>query len=402
MLTKRNKEILVLAESFFLHEKNGLARVAWDVSNALTELGNTVTLACLSNTEIDAQVYGKRLTAVTAKRPRVSSWNPFNPLIRIRSLEKSLGRITKQQQWDAIVCHGTYTTLAAYRLVARAIPLFRIVHSPAPYEQYISWRHDSATTAMRLASLPLLHYLEQKSLEVTAANTCLSLYTKNLIERLYGVRIARKTALIPHWPSIHPSSPKALTAHGRRHPTRSQPTVLCVRALNHRCGVLQFVRELTKKNSARSFTLVVIGKGPLHKQINDAFGLLPKNISPKLVPEVTDVMLSHYYAMADVSIIPSISLEGFGLPALESLSAGTPVLATSVGALPEILSRFKPSLLSPQNNIEHLTQNLLDCLNKPTSLPSPAECMKYTNSHFNKAENAARYDELLGGSSHFT
>jgi glycosyltransferase involved in cell wall biosynthesis len=44
------------------------------------------------------------------------------------------------------------------------------------------------------------------------------------------------------------------------------------------------------------------------------------------------------YRTATVVVVPSL-FEGFGLPAIEGLAAGTPVVATRAGALPEVLGR---------------------------------------------------------------
>ena len=50
-----------------------------------------------------------------------------------------------------------------------------------------------------------------------------------------------------------------------------------------------------------------------------------------------DEVLATLYRGAAAVLVPSHS-EGFGLPALEALGHGTPVVASSGGALPEVLS----------------------------------------------------------------
>jgi glycosyltransferase involved in cell wall biosynthesis len=46
--------------------------------------------------------------------------------------------------------------------------------------------------------------------------------------------------------------------------------------------------------------------------------------------------LVHQYASHDVAVVPSL-YEGFGLPAAEAMACGLPVVATSAGALPEVV-----------------------------------------------------------------
>ena len=56
----------------------------------------------------------------------------------------------------------------------------------------------------------------------------------------------------------------------------------------------------------------------------------------KLVGYVADDQLCSYYQAADVFIFPSL-YEGFGLPVLESMACGTPVLAGNNSSLPEVM-----------------------------------------------------------------
>jgi glycosyltransferase involved in cell wall biosynthesis len=54
----------------------------------------------------------------------------------------------------------------------------------------------------------------------------------------------------------------------------------------------------------------------------------------RLLGHVDDALLPGLYAGADAFVLPS-RYEGFGLPVLEAMAAGTPVVTTHAGALPE-------------------------------------------------------------------
>ncbi|MFD2739618.1 glycosyltransferase family 4 protein [Sulfitobacter aestuarii] len=56
----------------------------------------------------------------------------------------------------------------------------------------------------------------------------------------------------------------------------------------------------------------------------------------RLLGRVSDAVLRGLYARADGFVFPSLN-EGFGIPPLEAMACGTPVLAARAGALPEVL-----------------------------------------------------------------
>ena len=82
--------------------------------------------------------------------------------------------------------------------------------------------------------------------------------------------------------------------------------------------------------------LVVIGRlkeGSAVPALIDSLGL---DGAVAFVSGVTDERIVELYAEAQVSVVPSL-YEGFSLPAAEAMACGVPVVATTGGALPEVV-----------------------------------------------------------------
>ena len=82
--------------------------------------------------------------------------------------------------------------------------------------------------------------------------------------------------------------------------------------------------------------LVVIGRlkeGSAVPALIDSLGL---DGAVEFVTGVTDERIVELYAQAQAAIVPSL-YEGFSLPAIEAMACGVPVVATTGGALPEVV-----------------------------------------------------------------
>jgi glycosyltransferase involved in cell wall biosynthesis len=76
-----------------------------------------------------------------------------------------------------------------------------------------------------------------------------------------------------------------------------------------------------------------------------------------------DATLAALFRRAEVIAYPSL-VEGFGMPALEALASGTPLVTTSGSALEEIVG--DAGLLVPPANVDALAQALTTVLDDPT------------------------------------
>lgn len=164
---------------------------------------------------------------------------------------------------------------------------------------------------------------------------------------------------------------------------QDRPTLLCVRRLVRRMGLeslIESMRAVLAKHPEA--LLLVAGKGPISEELGELIQRRGLRNSVRLLGFVPDEDLPIAYRAADLSIVPTQSLEGFGLIIPESFASGTPALVTPVGGMPEVVRGLDPGLILQGAKTEDLAAGLLSALDNPSGLPSDAVCQAYARERF--------------------
>ncbi len=101
-------------------------------------------------------------------------------------------------------------------------------------------------------------------------------------------------------------------------------------------------RYLTKQHPNTPIRLVLAGDGPERHRLEAMTKSLNGNHRVLLPGHISD--LRGYYAMADLMVLPSHT-EGSPNVLLEAMAAGLPIVATSVGGVPEIVCHGQSAIL---------------------------------------------------------
>ena len=88
------------------------------------------------------------------------------------------------------------------------------------------------------------------------------------------------------------------------------------------------------------------------------------------------------YRAANFSVVPTVALEGFGLIVVESLAAGTPVLGTPIGGIPEILNPFSEDLVFEGHQPDQLAEGIIEALSGDRILPTSQACLQYVRENY--------------------
>jgi glycosyltransferase involved in cell wall biosynthesis len=90
-----------------------------------------------------------------------------------------------------------------------------------------------------------------------------------------------------------------------------------------------------------------------HRSATDSLKALARSFgveSVRFIERVSDQELIAFYNMASVFLFPSI-YEGFGLPPLEAMACGVPVIASNASCLPEVLGDA-PRTVDPDDSVD--------------------------------------------------
>jgi glycosyltransferase involved in cell wall biosynthesis len=180
-----------------------------------------------------------------------------------------------------------------------------------------------------------------------------------------------------------------------------RPQLFCIRRLVSRMGLEDLIDAMfVVRQSVPDVLLTIAGKGPLEAALRARISARGLADHVKLVGFVADDALPLWYRSADVTVVPTVTLEGFGLTTAESLASGTPVLVTPVGGLPEAVAPLSENLVLPSVGFHAIGTGIVDALLGRRELPDAQACRDYARARFDHPVIAAQvadvYREALG------
>ncbi|WP_216899613.1 glycosyltransferase family 4 protein [Nocardia alni] len=311
--------------------------------------------------------------------PGARSWGPTGAttLHRVRTAFLDRRELRRNTVLDRHFC--LYGPLATSRY--RHLPLVVHFHGPWAAESRLAGERDRSVRAKYL--LERLRYARADRFIV------LSEHFRDLLIADYHVH-ADRISVVPPGVELPPET----TTHTVTHHDSTR-TVLCVRRLERRMGIDVLLRcwpsVVDEHPEAR---LVIVGTGTAETLLREqARGL----DSVTFTGYVEDTRLADLYARAELTVVPSLALEGFGLVALASLAAGRAPIVTDCGGLPDSVRGLDDSLIVPAGDADALAARITSALHG--ARPTAPQCR--THAERFSWDTAARrhvalYAELAG------
>lgn len=206
---------------------------------------------------------------------------------------------------------------------------------------------------------------------------------RDVLCKEYGVP-ADRVHVIPGGVEVEKFHPMSVVeARQRLVWPQKQKIIVCVRRLARRMGlenlIEAFANATVEHPDAR---LMIGGMGPLREELEQQVLHLGLSKQVQFLGFIPEKSLASVYAAADLSIVPSSALEGFGLISLESLACGTPVLVTPVGGLPDTVNGLPGDLVLKGTSVDHLEEGLRGWLDGTLHLPSREACREHVMNRF--------------------
>jgi phosphatidylinositol alpha-1,6-mannosyltransferase len=132
-------------------------------------------------------------------------------------------------------------------------------------------------------------------------------------------------------------------------------------------GVRYLIKAMPKiLASEPKAVLTVVGDGPEKAALGGLVDELGLTSQVSFVGAVSNEKLHDHYTRSDVFVAPSIrdregDTEALGVVILEAAASGTPIVATVVGGIPDIVTSYETGLLAEAANSDELAEAIL-CL----------------------------------------
>jgi glycogen synthase len=274
--------------------------------------------------------------AVAARDPRHAKF--FSTMLQDLAMSGALADV------DVVHCHTWYTHFAGCLVKQlQGVPLVLTTHSLEPHRP---WKVEQLGTAYHASS-----FIERTAYQNADGVVAVSRAMKHDVQELYGVP-ADRVRVIHNGIDLHQyrpaPDPGVLAAHGIG---PDEPFVLFVGRITRQKGIVHLVNAIPH---LRSGVKVVLCAGApdtpeIAREMQAAVEQArARSASPiawieQMLPREQVIAL---YTHAALFVCPSV-YEPFGIINLEAMACETPVVASAVGGIPEVVDDEVTGLLVP-------------------------------------------------------
>jgi len=365
----------MLAVATFSHPDHfgGAERVVADVTAGLAARGHEVTLV---TSRVGAAPAEEHRDGVRRLRYAVDRRSPARFYRSVVAGVRGTLATLEPRAFDVVHLHQMLSAVAALApgSATRRLPALFSFYAPYHLEYLARFRDgggDGAVPARARAVAAMLRLGDRYALGRADRVLVLSEFCRGQVAEL-APAVAPGASVAPAGVDLSRFRPAADEAERHAAARRlglpaDAPLVVTVRRLVERMGLPDLV-EAARRLSARGVAahVAIAGEGPLRARLQAAAeGELAGRLT--LAGRVPEDDLPALYRAASVFVLPTRSLEGFGMATVEALASGLPVVVTDAGASREVVAGARGARIVPPRDPGRLAEALAALLADPSA-----------------------------------
>jgi len=396
--------ILFVSDVSISKATSGAERVLFEQSTLLQKRGHNVHVLTrkLPEHESNKEV----IQGVTEWRYNIDySSNSFFVKSILFDCKKLFEFLHNQNSFDVINFHQPFSAFGVVRSSAsKRIKKIYTCHSLS-FEEFRSRNPRPENVTRRILyslNIQIRKHIERKVLKSSDRITVLSQFTQEKLRSTYKIP-REKIAIIPGGVNLQRFTPAVDKREIRERLGLPQEKVmlLTVRDMEPRMGLENLIHAVKIIYLAiPDVYLVLGGQGPLKANLISLAQKLEIENYIRFTGFIPEKQLPDYYKMADIFILPTVELEGFGLITLEALASGVPVLGTPVGGTVEILNKLDSKYLFKDTKPESMASLIVEMCQEFKDNPGhlqdvSSQCRLFVEENYSWEKNVNLLEKVM-------
>jgi glycosyltransferase involved in cell wall biosynthesis len=180
---------------------------------------------------------------------------------------------------------------------------------------------------------------------------CISESTKKDLIQLHGISSNKITVVLHGFDQFTATNQETQASN---HPINAKPFLLYVGSRGGYKNFARFLRTVAASPKLKSdFDVIAFGGGKFKGE--ELSLIASRGFAANQVKQINgdDALLGYYYSTASAFVYPSL-YEGFGIPPLEAMAHGCPVVSSNTSSMPEVVGQagelFNPTSTDEMQN----------------------------------------------------
>ncbi|QSS99809.1 glycosyltransferase family 4 protein [Pontibacillus sp. ALD_SL1] len=353
---------ILLATVFNYPHTGGLSTHMTTLQSGLQALGHDVETLSFSDLPYYKQQLFAKGPSFFMNRMSPGKGILLGHKLRQNMLKEMIKKKHEQNPYDLVNAQDIYATFASLEAGLNTVTT---VHGYMTFEAISRGSIKSESEEAKVLQLK-----ETEAYQKTRQVITVDYRIRNYVRDLAGVEGIRVHNFIDV-DQFLPQTDRKLELRHKFGFREEDKLIFIPRRLTKKNGVIYPAKSLSRiQQSFPKAKIIYAGSGEEEQAVRDAAKAGGTESDVHFLGDIPHEIMKDYYAMSDITIIPSVHSAGVeeatSISALEAMGSGVPVIASKVGGLKEIIEHGENGLLVPEKDTEALADAVINLLSNPT------------------------------------